>query len=113
MRGLWGHSSNGRIRLHASVSKETKTIHRISFRNSPWCMLIKIYLWSSSSNEVLSAFGTSHSTTGSSVKWVTLSQNAPGIYMSTCFSFFPVIAVFDAALLWMALIAAAFQTWMA
>ena len=64
MRNQWdnsGASESGWIRLHASVSSETKTIHRINFRNSTLSILIKVYLlFSPSSNEVFFTAGTSH-----------------------------------------------------
>ena len=56
---------------------------RIFLRNSILSIPIKICLQSSlssSSHEVFFAAGTSHWTTGSSVKSITLSHNAPGTY---------------------------------
>ena len=94
MRGQscnYRRSSRGRIRLHASISEETKTMHIISSRNSTLSIAIKVYLWLSLwslSNEVFFTAWTWHWTTGSSVKLITLAQNAPGIYdMSDLFCF--------------------------
>ena len=59
MKSESGHyetSNSGWIRLHASVLLETKTIHKISSRNSTLSIPIKVYLQSSLSslsNEVL------------------------------------------------------------
>ena len=58
MRDDSGHyetSNGGWIRFHASVSEETKTIHKIISRNSTLSIPIKVYLrssLSSLSNEV-------------------------------------------------------------
>ena len=76
---------------------------KISSTNNTLNKTIKTYLQSSlstSTNEVFFTAGTSHSTTGSSIKSVTLSQNPPDMYdMSELF--FPVIANFDATfILW-------------
>ena len=54
--GHYETSNSGWIRLHASVLLETKTIHKISSRNSTLSIPIKVYLQSSLSslsNEVL------------------------------------------------------------
>ena len=86
MRDDSGHSelsNGGWIRLHASVSEETKTIHQIISRNSTLSIPIKVYLWSSLSSLSNEAFLTAwilHWTTGSPVKSIILSWNSPGIY---------------------------------
>ena len=90
---ILGQSNQGKIRLHSSLSWETKTIHRISSRNSTLSIPVKVHLQSSlsSCNEVFfTAGGTSHWITGSSVKSITLPQESPLAYMTclTCFSFF-------------------------
>ena len=71
-----GTSNSGWIRLIASISFETNTIHRITCRNGTLSISIKIYLQSSlssSSKEVFFKGGTWHLSTGSSVKPITLS----------------------------------------
>ena len=97
-----GKSNCDWIRAHASISYETKTIHRISSRNSRLIIPIKIYLeslLSSSSKEAFFTGGTSHWTTGSSVKSINLSQNVTVMYdMMTFFSFFALNAIFEANL---------------
>ena len=105
MRSLSSHSwtsESGWIRLHDSISQETKTIHIISSLNSTLSMPIKIYLRSSFSplsNEALFTNRKSHWTIGSSLKSVTLSQEVPGIYdIPDLFSFFSVITIFDVTL---------------
>ena len=86
MRSLSSHSGtseSGWIRLHDSISQETKTIHIIISLNSTLSIPIKIYLQSSLSplsNEAIFTNRKSHGTIGSSLKSVTLSREVPGIY---------------------------------
>ena len=106
--GQWGYfetSNSGWIRLHDSVSQESKSLHKISSRNNTLNIPIKIYLRLSLSsstelqwhhNDVFFAAGTSYWTTGSSAESVTLHQKSPGIYDIYEFLFFPVIPIFDA-----------------
>ena len=78
------------LRLHASIYYKTKTIHRISSRNSILSVSTKIFLQSSlwsSSKKVFFIGGISHLPTDVSVKSVTLSQNLPCMYDMPDFSY--------------------------
>ena len=45
-RGHSGTSKSGLIRLHASISSEIETMHKIDSRNSTKCIHIETYLQS-------------------------------------------------------------------
>ena len=80
-------------------------MHQIGSRHSTLSIPIKNvceYLYIKIIYKGIFTIATTHSLTASSLKLVTLPENAPGKCMTYCFSFYSVVAKFDAAscLLW-------------